>query len=236
MTRSTPTLRRAPALVLLILPLAAVGCGGGGDAAADPTTIPAAADGPAGPEATMAVVAAAARTDATPRGASTAAASAPANPADPGPTTAVTGTTIPPTTVRPTSASTAPTSSASSASTANTTGTTGTTLRSVPSGQPMGILAGTVMASPTCPVERPDQPCPPRPVAAAHVEVFDRAEQLVTTIEADAQGRFVLGLSPGRYVLTASFGSVFPSCPPFTVQVPTAGQATADILCDSGIR
>jgi len=97
-------------------------------------------------------------------------------------------------------------------------------------------LVGTVTASPSCAVERPDQPCPPRPVAAANVEVFDRAEHLVTSIDADADGRFSLTLAPGRYVLTASSGTIFPSCPPFTVEVPTAGDARADILCDSGIR
>lgn len=203
MTRSTLALRCAPALVLLVLPLALAGCGGG-DSAADPTTIPAVAN----------------------------------NPTVLDPATAVTGTTIASTTVRPTSASTAPASSGATGTTAPaSSGTTGTTLMTKPSGQPTGQrLDGTVMASPTCPVERPDQPCPPRPVVAAHIEVFDRGEHLVTTVDTDSQGGFVLVLAPGRYVLTASSGTLFPSCPQFTVEIPAAGDTRADILCDSGLR
>lgn len=221
MTRST-AFRPAPALALLVLALAAVSCGGGGDAAADPTTVPATTDGPAGPDATVAVAAGADRSDATlPSGS----AGAPTT-ATLAPVTAITVVTVPPTTARPTSTSRPP-------STTATTAPSSTATTAAPAGQ---RVAGTVMASPSCPVERPDQPCPPRPVAAAHVEVFDRAEHLVSSTDADAEGRFALALAPGRYVLTASSGTVFPSCPPFTVEVPAAGEARADIVCDSGIR
>ncbi len=230
MTRSTPALRSAPALALLILALAAVGCGSGDDAAAAPTTIPAATDGPAGPDVTdgpdvtVAVAAAADRSEATLPSTPTGAL---ATPTPLAPTTALTIVTVPPTTARPTSTARPP----------STTGTTATTLMTASSGQTTGQrLAGTVMASPTCPVERPDQPCPPSPVTGARIEVFDRGEHRVTTVDTDGEGRFLLVLAPGRYVLTASSGTMFPSCPQFTVDIPAAGDTRADILCDSGIR
>src|SRR5690348_4880929 len=46
-----------------------------------------------------------------------------------------------------------------------TSPTTTTTLPAPPPPSGSGLY-GLVMAGPTCPVERPDQPCPPRPVAA----------------------------------------------------------------------
>lgn len=160
-----------------------------------------------------------------------AATTAPFNPtlAAPGATVATTGATrpatpsSPSTTARP--ATTAPQNTAPPSTAATTTGG--------PTGQ---RLTGTVTASPTCPVERPDQPCAPRPVPGAHIEAFDGTERLVTSADADSEGRFALTLTPGRYVLTASSGAVFPSCPPLTVDVPASGAARADVTCDTGIR
>ena len=90
-------------------------------------------------------------------------------------------------------------------------------------------------ASPACGVERPDDPCPPLPVAA-HIEAYDDADRLVRSTDADADGRFSLVLAPGRYVLTASTGNVFPRCHPFPVTMPESGAVRADITCDTGIR
>lgn len=217
MTRSFHLHRRVPTLtapslgLLLGLALAATGCGGAGDASAT-SSAPAAA--PAGPDASAA----------TPLAAPAAASGATA--------TGVATSSLPPTTVR--AASTAPsTSSPPTSSRPSTSPPYTTTTGGDAAGQ---RLTGTVTASPTCPVERPDQPCSPRPVAGAHVEVFDQAERLVTSADADAEGRFSLTVAPGRYVLTVGSGGVLPSCPPLTVDVPAAGTAQADIACDTGIR
>lgn len=169
--------------------------------------------------------------------------SAPADPTSsaPGGTVASDGTTgvtgavsfpLPSTTVRPTT--TAPPSTTPSTSSPPSTSPASTTTTG--DGTTGQRLTGTVTASPTCPVERPDQPCPPRPVAGAHVQVFDQAERLVTSADTDGEGRFSLTLAPGRYVLTTGSGAVLPSCPPLTVDVPAAGAAQADIICDTGIR
>jgi len=214
MTRSFLLHRRVPVLLLGLLLLAAAGCGGGADdATADTLAHGPVADAPAGPDVSVST-------------------SAVTGVSAPTSTVAGRSTTAPPTSARSTTVSTAATGSTPStgSTTTATTATTATTGR--PAG---GRLAGTVTASPTCPVERPDQPCPPRPVAA-HVEVFDRSEQLVASTDAGAEGRFTLTLAPGRYMLTASSGTVFPSCPSLTVEVPAGGEARADIACDTGIR
>ncbi|MDH4075884.1 MAG: carboxypeptidase-like regulatory domain-containing protein [Acidimicrobiia bacterium] len=190
----------------LALVVAAAGCGRDGAAWAPPSSA-----APAGPDAS-------------------------AQP--PGPTLAIVtsssgepGTSAPPVTTPSTTrpASTPPSTSSTPSTSPVNTATTG-------GGAAGQRLAGTVTASPTCPVERADQPCAPRPVANAHIEAFDRSEHLVTSIDTDDEGRFALTLAPGRYVLTASSGAVFPSCPPLTVDVPTSGTARADIACDTGIR
>lgn len=108
-------------------------------------------------------------------------------------------------------------------------GTTGpaTTLRS-------GVR-GTVRAGPTCPVERPDRPCPPKPVSAT-VEARDGAGRVVGTTRSGPDGRYAMSLPAGRYTLTASTGSQFPSCRPAEATVPEGAVVTADVGCDTGIR
>jgi hypothetical protein len=94
---------------------------------------------------------------------------------------------------------------------------------------------GYVTAGPTCPVERPDQPCPPRPVAA-HVQAQDSSGRSVATTDSDNSGRYQLLLPPGTYTLTAVTGSTYPRCQPVSVAVKVGSPIRADITCDTGIR
>ncbi|MEP6659265.1 MAG: hypothetical protein ABJD24_05040 [Acidimicrobiales bacterium] len=94
---------------------------------------------------------------------------------------------------------------------------------------------GYVTAGPTCPVERAEQPCPPRPVTA-QIEARDSAGSLVATGPTDAAGRFSLSLRPGYYTLTVSTGAIYPRCPTVDVAVADGVPTRADISCDTGIR
>lgn len=94
---------------------------------------------------------------------------------------------------------------------------------------------GYVTAGPTCPVERPDQPCPPRPVSA-RVDAQDGSGRTVASTHTDQAGRYSLGLAPGSYTLVAVTGSAFPRCPPTAVTVRSGAPTRADIGCDTGIR
>jgi hypothetical protein len=96
-------------------------------------------------------------------------------------------------------------------------------------------VKGTVMAGPTCPVERFDQPCPPQPVEGT-VTAIDSRNHIAATTSTDADGRYALDLVPGRYTLQVAVDGPLPSCPDTAVTVTTGAPTTADIDCDTGIR
>jgi hypothetical protein len=97
-------------------------------------------------------------------------------------------------------------------------------------------VEGTVTAGPTCPVERPDQPCPPRPVGTA-LHLTDRSGSEVAAGRSGSDGRFSIDAPSGRYALTADYGSGrVGGCPPVAVNVSAARYTHVDLECDTGIR
>ncbi len=96
-------------------------------------------------------------------------------------------------------------------------------------------VRGRVTAAPTCPVERPDQPCPP---VAVHARVAAIAGDGRTAASADTDetGRYALGLAPGTYTLRIGTDGVFPRCSDEVVTVASGPPQTVDIDCDTGIR
>jgi hypothetical protein len=89
-------------------------------------------------------------------------------------------------------------------------------------------VKGTVIAGPTCPVERVDQPCPPQPVEGA-VAAIDSSDRTVATTSIDADGRYTLDLVPGCYTLQVVVDGLLPNCPEVTVTVTSGAPTTADI-------
>ena len=96
-------------------------------------------------------------------------------------------------------------------------------------------MHGRVTAGPTCPVERPDQPCPPSPVAG-RVEAIDAAGHTAGNATTDADGRYAIALPPGAYTLRVATEAMFPMCPDTAVSVPSGPPVAADVDCDTGIR
>jgi hypothetical protein len=96
-------------------------------------------------------------------------------------------------------------------------------------------VRGTVTAGPTCPVERPDQPCPPRPVSA-RIDARDDAGRTAASTTSDADGRYAMSLAHGHYTLVVVTSESFPRCPDTSVTVQPNEVTTADISCDTGIR
>lgn len=128
-----------------------------------------------------------------------------------------------------------PASTVSTAPTGAAGGPTSATTASQPP-PPTGSGAyGYVTAGPTCPVERPEQPCPPRPVAA-QVNAQDASGRTVATTRTDQAGRYSLSLAAGSYTLVTVTGATYPRCPPTSVTVRPGGPTRADISCDTGIR
>lgn len=99
-------------------------------------------------------------------------------------------------------------------------------------------VGGRVTASPTCPVERPNDPnCAPRPVADAVLVVRGSGGKEVIRFTTDASGLYRIPLQPGDYTLEPQavkgvLGTASPT--PFTV---VAGRQTAvPVNYDTGIR
>ena len=140
-------------------------------------------------------------------------------------TTAATSTTTLP-------AETTVVSSTTSAPASSSTSTT-----SEPAPLPVGGTGvhGRVTAGPTCPVERPGQPCPPSPVAG-RVEAIDAAGHTAGNATTDADGRYAIALPPGAYTLRVATEAMFPMCPDTAVSVPSGPPVAADLDCDTGIR
>jgi hypothetical protein len=97
-------------------------------------------------------------------------------------------------------------------------------------------ISGSVMAGPTCPVERVGQPCPPAPVHGRVVaKGADEVQAADATIQAD--GHYAFTIPPGRYTFSVKVtGGIFPRCPTQSVTVRPGAPARVDINCDSGIR
>lgn len=96
-------------------------------------------------------------------------------------------------------------------------------------------IRGAVTAGPTCPVERPDQPCPPAPVDG-RVDAVDASGTTAASTTTDDAGRYELRVAPGDYTVRVDTGSHFPTCPDVAVTVTAGSLATADVDCDTGIR
>jgi hypothetical protein len=102
-----------------------------------------------------------------------------------------------------------------------------------------GTLFGTVIASPTCPVERASDPCAPKRVAHRAVRIETPSGALVTTVTTDGQGQFSATLVPGTYVVRVTIvpGQLgMRQITPGRVTV-VAGQTTSlTLTLDTGIR
>ncbi|HVA99976.1 MAG TPA: hypothetical protein VNE42_01765 [Acidimicrobiales bacterium] len=107
-------------------------------------------------------------------------------------------------------------------------------VRAPPKPSGTGIY-GSVMAGPTCPVERAGQPCPPKPVAAV-VDVRNVDGVMAASTHTDRAGRYAVSVRPGRYVVLVITGAIYPRCPNDAVTVPSGSRLRADISCDTGIR
>lgn len=98
-------------------------------------------------------------------------------------------------------------------------------------------IQGVVESSPTCPVERINSPCPPRPLAAT-VVVSNSQGVEVTRFTSGADGHFKVDLAAGRYTLLGEpiGNSPLPRPIPATATVVQGSYVTVNVEYDSGIR
>lgn len=98
-------------------------------------------------------------------------------------------------------------------------------------------IQGVVQVGPTCPVERINAPCPPRPIAA-NVVVRSSQGTEVKRFQSGSDGRFKVDLAPGTYTLVGlPIGSSFLPRPiPTSVTVVAGSYTAVNVEYDSGIR
>jgi hypothetical protein len=109
-----------------------------------------------------------------------------------------------------------------------------------PTPGPTGIITGSAMAGPTCPVESdpPDPNCEPRPVAAAVIVATDAAGNEVARTQTGGDGRFSLTVPHGRWQIRAEpRDDYFAVSEPIEIDVDATDIArVVDFTYDTGIR
>jgi hypothetical protein len=98
-------------------------------------------------------------------------------------------------------------------------------------------IEGRVTIGPTCPVERPDSPCPDAPLVAT-VRVLSGSD-VVATGRSASDGTFRIDVSPGTYTVAAeptSSGGIAHGTPVDGVVVRAGTFTHVDLSIDSGIR
>jgi hypothetical protein len=97
-----------------------------------------------------------------------------------------------------------------------------------------GGIEGQVIIRPLSPIERPGT-VNYRPYQAT-VTVLDQKGQIVTEFLSGADGRFMVNLEPGAYVLRPESSRSLPRAPTQTVTVLESKFTQVRITYDSGIR
>ena len=126
-----------------------------------------------------------------------------------------------------------PTASSTAGGTSTGSGTSGGGIAPYQSG-----IRGTVLAGPTCPVERipPDPACADKPLQITVSILHKGSTNVFATTQSNAQGVFQLSLPPGEYVVNAGSGNMLPRCNPADATVGPSGYTQVAVSCDTGIR
>ena len=96
-------------------------------------------------------------------------------------------------------------------------------------------IEGIALSGPQCPVQSENDPCPDLP-HQAWLQVRDPSGGLVTRFQSGADGRFRVGLRPGRYRVDPESGDPFPFADEQTVDVAEGAYTEIVINFDTGIR
>lgn len=99
---------------------------------------------------------------------------------------------------------------------------------------PQGI-DGLVLLGPQCPVQSQQDPCPDLPYQAT-INVHDSDAERVTRLVSGEDGRFRVGLKPGRYSLRPVSGIPFPVAGEQDVDVERGVYVQVVVNFDTGIR
>src|SRR5215468_7227104 len=98
-------------------------------------------------------------------------------------------------------------------------------------------IEGVVMVSPIWPgpIKKGSEKPNVAPVASAVFSVANK-KGTVTSFTTDADGRFRLSLSPGRYVVSLAEHRFARPCGPFEIDVESGKMTKVEWRCDSGMQ
>lgn len=96
-------------------------------------------------------------------------------------------------------------------------------------------VEGVALRGPRCPVVSVDNPCPDEPYSA-WIRIGEEGGGQVTRVRSGADGRFRVGLKPGRYVVEGESGDPFPRGERQVVDVKAGVWSEITVSFDTGIR
>lgn len=102
-----------------------------------------------------------------------------------------------------------------------------------------GIISGTVLIGPQCPVVRPDmeEQCKDNPYSAEIIVKTEKGRWEITRVRSDSNGKFRVALQAGEYILDpVSGGEIYPRASPQSVSVEPEKTTEVTIMYDTGIR
>ncbi len=105
------------------------------------------------------------------------------------------------------------------------------------SATPITGIEGQVVIGPSCPVQSAQDPCPDQPYQAT-LQVLSLGGKQVAKFQTGADGRFLIALSPGTYVLhpDTPSGRAYPRSQEQTFTVVEGRCTQLMVTYDSGIR
>ena len=96
-------------------------------------------------------------------------------------------------------------------------------------------IDGVALRGPLCPVVSQDDPCPDEPYSA-WIRIGEEGGGQVTRVRSGTDGRFRVGLKPGRYVVEGESGDPFPRGERQAVEVEVGVWSEITVSFDTGIR
>jgi hypothetical protein len=96
-------------------------------------------------------------------------------------------------------------------------------------------IEGLVLRGPVCPVQTQEEECADQP-HQAWIEIVDADGDRVTRVRSGEDGRFRVGLAPGRYTLRPESGDPFPVASDQDADVVAGAFTQITVLFDTGIR
>ena len=97
-------------------------------------------------------------------------------------------------------------------------------------------IEGTVLRGPMCPVVRVGEECPDAPYETEVIVRRASSEKVFASIKSGKDGKFLINLPPGDYIVNAVNNCISKTCSDVSVAVGPDRVENIIVSCDTGIR